>query len=66
MLLIDNFSLKLGFKNQLIIMNYISKFAFLIVLTSLSVIGQQKITVEEIFTGAFRTKGMEEVRLPNE
>ena len=34
----------------------------MLVLTSLSVVGQQKITVEEIFTGAFRTKGMDELQ----
>ncbi len=34
----------------------------MLVLTSLSVVGQQKITVEEIFTGAFRTKGMDDLQ----
>jgi dipeptidyl-peptidase-4 len=42
-------------------MNYISKLVLLLLLTSLSVIGQQKITVDEIFTGAFRAKGMDEL-----
>ena len=31
-------------------------------LTTFSVIGQQKITVDEIFTGAYRTKGMDELQ----
>ena len=34
----------------------------MLVLTSLSVVGQQKITIDEIFTGAFRTKGMDELQ----
>ncbi|HLF51618.1 S9 family peptidase [Flavobacterium sp.] len=43
-------------------MKHIKKIAFLFLLASLSVVGQQKITVEEIFTGAFRTKGMDELQ----
>ncbi|RTY92436.1 S9 family peptidase [Flavobacterium sp. GT3R68] len=43
-------------------MKQIRKIAFLFLLTSLSVVGQQKITVDEIFTGVFRTKGMDELQ----
>ena len=43
-------------------MRYIKSILVLLVLTSLSVVGQQKITVEEIFTGAFRTKGMDDLQ----
>ncbi|MES2545107.1 MAG: S9 family peptidase [Bacteroidota bacterium] len=43
-------------------MKNIKLFAVLFLLTSFSVIGQQKITVDEIFTGAFRTKGMDELQ----
>ncbi|HEU0136305.1 MAG TPA: S9 family peptidase [Flavobacterium sp.] len=35
-----------------------NKLSFLFLLTCLSVFAQQKITVDQIFTGAFRTKGM--------
>ena len=43
-------------------MKHIKKVAFLFLLASLSVVGQQKITIDEIFTGAFRTKGMDELQ----
>ena len=43
-------------------MNRIYKFIAFLLLTTFSVIGQQKITVEEIFTGAYRTKGMDELQ----
>lgn len=43
-------------------MKQIRKIAFLFLLTSLSVVGQQKITVDEIFMGGFRTKGMDELQ----
>ncbi len=36
-----------------------NKLTFLFLMLCVSVFGQQKITVEEIFTGAFRTKGMD-------
>lgn len=36
-----------------------NKLALLFLLLSVSVFGQQKITVDEIFSGAFRTKGMD-------
>ena len=35
----------------------------LFVVSSLSVVAQQKITLEEIWGGAFRTKGMDDWRL---
>lgn len=38
------------------------KLLALFILTSFSVIAQQKISVEEIYTGAFRTKGMDELQ----
>ena len=33
----------------------------LLLTTSISVVGQQKLTLEEIWGGAFRTKGMDEL-----
>lgn len=36
-----------------------NKLTFLFLMLCVSVFGQQKITVDEIFTGAFRTKGMD-------
>lgn len=39
-----------------------NKIAALLFFLSISVFGQQKITVDEIFTGAFRAKGMEELQ----
>lgn len=57
--LIHIFSLKLGsFKNILIMKKY-SLAILLFVASSLSVVAQQKITLEEIWGGAFRTKGMD-------
>ena len=38
------------------------KFLVLVLLTSFSVTGQQKLTLEEIWGGAFRTKGMDELQ----
>ena len=38
------------------------KLAALLLLMCLSVVAQQKITVEEIYSGAFRTKGMDELQ----
>jgi dipeptidyl-peptidase-4 len=43
-------------------MKQIKKLAFLFLLTSLSVVAQQKITIDEIYAGAFRTKGMDELQ----
>jgi dipeptidyl-peptidase-4 len=40
----------------------ITKIIALFLLTSFSVIAQQKMTVEEIYTGTFRTKGMDELQ----
>lgn len=40
----------------------ITKIITLFLLTSFSVVAQQKITVEEIYSGAFRTKGMDELQ----
>ena len=40
----------------------ITKIIALFVLTSFSVVAQQKITIEEIYSGAFRTKGMDELQ----
>ena len=40
----------------------ITKIIALFVLTSFSVVAQQKITIEEIYGGAFRTKGMDELQ----
>lgn len=39
-----------------------TKIIALFLLTTISVVAQQKITVEEIYTGAFRTKGMDELQ----
>ena len=39
-----------------------TKIITLFLLTTFSVVAQQKITVEEIYTGAFRTKGMDELQ----
>lgn len=39
-------------------MNYFKKSLFLLLLTSLSAVAQQKFTLEEIWSGAFRTQGM--------
>lgn len=36
-------------------------FTLLLITTSVSVVGQQKLTLEEIWGGAFRTKGMDEL-----
>jgi dipeptidyl-peptidase-4 len=38
------------------------KFIALFILTSFSLVAQQKITVEEIYTGTFRAKGMDELQ----
>jgi dipeptidyl-peptidase-4 len=59
--LFGNFSLKLNsFKiNQEM---KITKIITLFLLTTFSVVAQQKITVEEIYTGAFRAKGMDELQ----
>ena len=43
-------------------MKQIKLFAVLFLLTSISVIGQQKISVEDIYTGVFRAKGMDELQ----
>ncbi|WP_298140427.1 S9 family peptidase [Flavobacterium sp.] len=40
----------------------ITKIITLFLLTTFSVVAQQKISVEEIYTGAFRTKGMDELQ----
>jgi dipeptidyl-peptidase-4 len=40
----------------------ITKIITLFLLTTFSVVAQQKITVEEIYTGAFRAKGMDELQ----
>jgi dipeptidyl-peptidase-4 len=40
----------------------ITKIFALFVLTSFSVVAQQKITIEDIYTGAFRAKGMDELQ----
>jgi dipeptidyl-peptidase 4 len=40
----------------------ITKIITVFLLTTFSVVAQQKITVEEIYTGAFRTKGMDELQ----
>ena len=40
----------------------ITKIIALFVLTSFSVVAQQKITVEDIYTGVFRAKGMDELQ----
>ena len=42
-------------------MRQITKTLFLLLLTSLSVVGQNKITLEDIWTGKFRTEGMDEL-----
>ena len=38
-----------------------TRFLALLILTSISIVAQQKITVEEIYTGSFRAKGMDEL-----
>lgn len=43
-------------------MNLLNKIIVLFLLASFSAIGQKKITVEEIYSGAFRAKGMEELQ----
>lgn len=43
-------------------MNCIKKSIFLFLLSTISVFAQQKITLEEIWGGAFRTQGMEELQ----
>lgn len=43
-------------------MKYFNKALFLFLLASLPVLGQQKLTLEEIWSGAFRTKGMDELQ----
>lgn len=42
-------------------MKYFNKALFLFLLASLPVLGQQKLTLEEIWGGAFRAKGMDEL-----
>lgn len=39
-----------------------TRFLALLILTSISIVAQQKITVEEIYTGSFRAKGMDELQ----
>ena len=58
---IDKFSLKLGVFN-LFIMKVTIKYLVFTLLISLSALGQQKLTLEEIWGGAFRTKGMDELQ----
>ena len=43
-------------------MKFIQKVVFLLLLTSFSVVGQQKISVEAIYSGTFRAKGMDELQ----
>ena len=43
-------------------MNYFKKSLFLFLLITLSATAQQKITLEEIWGGAFRTQGMDELQ----
>lgn len=57
--LIHIFSLKLGSFKNILIMKKISLTILFFVVSSLSVVAQQKITLEEIWGGAFRTKGMD-------
>lgn len=60
--LFGNFSLKLdSFYNQSKKMK-ITKIFTLFLLATFSVVAQQKISVEEIYTGAFRAKGMDELQ----
>ena len=40
----------------------VTRFLALLIFTSFSVVAQQKITVEEIYTGSFRAKGMDELQ----
>ncbi|MEY3500355.1 MAG: hypothetical protein RL308_2024 [Bacteroidota bacterium] len=43
-------------------MKYINKVVLLLLLASFTVVGQQKISVEAIYTGAFRAKGMDDLQ----
>ena len=43
-------------------MKFIHKVFFLLLLTSFSVVGQQKISVEAIYSGTFRAKGMDDLQ----
>lgn len=43
-------------------MNWSNKIIAFLLLVSFSTVGQKKITVEEIYSGAFRAKGMEELQ----
>src|SRR5690606_34932741 len=43
-------------------MNYFKKSLFLFLLSTISVFAQQKVTLEEIWGGAFRTQGMDELQ----
>ncbi len=43
-------------------MNHFKKFLFLFLLATISTFAQQKITLEEIWGGAFRTQGMDELQ----
>ena len=40
----------------------VTRFLALLIFTSFSLVAQQKITVEEIYTGSFRAKGMDELQ----
>ncbi|AXG73356.1 S9 family peptidase [Flavobacterium arcticum] len=42
-------------------MNNITRALFIFLLTTISVVAQQKITLEQIWSGAFRTQGMDEL-----
>ena len=50
---------KIGVFKNIFIMKKYSLVVLLFVVSSLSVVAQQKITLEEIWGGAFRTKGMD-------
>ena len=59
MLLIHKFSLKLGVKNYK--MKKLSIVAIVVFLNVFTITAQQKISLEEIWTGKFRTEGMDEL-----
>lgn len=43
-------------------MNHFKKSLFFFLLSTISVVAQQKITLEEIWGGAFRTQGMDKLQ----
>ena len=47
---------------KILIMKFIYRLTLLVLFATFSVLGQQKITIESIYSGAFRAKGMDDLQ----